>query len=1361
MDNKANPNNSRACLVKRLKSPSIFAFAFYSARDIDACVHLGTNLHAKSCPQNHNGFLFPHEIHETFTLPNNVDVYLQAATEAKFIGPIHNIEGFGDEIVSALTTYFQTSRCGILTCNEYSFAILSADDEYWIFDSHAKNMEGKCDSEGFAVLISFSCINELVLYLQQNFNNFSTYSITEIKFDMQIPVFDLLGDSNQNQPGLPVSNHIGDSNQNQPGLCVLDHLGDSNQNQPGLPVFDHLGDSNQNQPGLPVFDRLGDSNQNQPGLSVFDRLGDSNQNQPGLPVSSHIGDSNQNRPGLPVSNQIGDSNEDQPGFVVSNHIGDSYQNQPGFGCPIGDSIQNHPGTDYKQDSKKNLPNSFTGPIGDSSLSQPVLVRQTGKFTFASNEPQQLPLFIKNTMSNEPKPKIQLTSSNSQPEKTTNLHPTHLKSMQISKNMNKKRKMQIKLENSRMEKAKRTRLDINGTLANETVQESKESSPVKLQSKKQEAFRKYYNDKLKNDPEFKKNNLERVKSKLANDEDYKLKNLENVKTRLHDESSRLKNLENVKTRLKNDDYRLRILENVKSRLEVDVIYQKSTSLAKKKYEEKFKCNTEKYSEKLENNKKHKHNKENDSFEDSKQKVIDQYFIEIKEGPTWICSCCGHLNFKKSMSLLNEFPEDSLFQLKTICTANVPTDNKYMVCHTCRRYLISQTVPNNAVVNGLSFPPIPEVLQGLTQLEERLLAVRQPFMKIIELSKYAGPQYGLKGSCVNVPTDLNSTIPKPFLSNFKGEWKISGQDIDNCLSHDEDDEPCQNNSNWIPLKNEAGYIKLRSKPKTIRFRNYNPLDDEYNYFREQVMLYHPWHNEQNIIDNAKDIYEKYVTTINVNREKYNFNMSIDLDKTMKEINTHIEDCSSDDEAQDICLSDDFKIFELGTVDSDIALEIPTMKTDDDTPKFGTFTVPKAISNQEYIDLLSSLNEKQTKYHDNFLHLIKSNTKEQFFHFISGPGGVGKSTLLNAITHTATKFWSHQIGNDPADVHIILSAPTGKAAFNIQGQTIHSIFGLDFDLKKELKTKMSANKRNTLMYKLRKLKILVIDEISMVSYDMMEVINLRLQQIFENHLPFGSVSLICLGDFNQLPPIYSTPVYQPSKDTMSILSNASNEITVIHSEHGSNETFYMSKLWSLFELYELTQFMRQKNDLKFAAALLRFANGNTTDEDDAMFQSHGADTSWTLLERVIKTMAISRGSTKTISRKQFPLVPAQAITSYKSQSSTYKKILVFPEGMNRRHAYTTYSRAENLEGLMIRGKYKKPTPPTKFDMSIPVMEKMRKEHRLLFQLKFPQEFQKPYAVFHNTRSLNMYLPYIKSHQMYTNGDILMFVETRFKKK
>ncbi|KAK3921579.1 ATP-dependent DNA helicase pfh1 [Frankliniella fusca] len=162
-----------------------------------------------------------------------------------------------------------------------------------------------------------------------------------------------------------------------------------------------------------------------------------------------------------------------------------------------------------------------------------------------------------------------------------------------------------------------------------------------------------------------------------------------------------------------------------------------------------------------------------------------------------------------------------------------------------------------------------------------------------------------------------------------------------------------------------------------------------------------------------------------------------------------------------------------------------------------------------------------------------------------GVGKSTLLKALTETATRFWTHQIENSPDDIHLILSAPTGKAAFNIQGQTIHSIFGLGFDLKKELTSKMTCDKRNTLMYKLKKLKLMVIDEISMVSHELMQVISLRLQEIFETSKPFGGVSMIVMGDFNQLPPVYQSPVYQPPTDTMSILSNANNVITTTFSK------------------------------------------------------------------------------------------------------------------------------------------------------------------------------------------------------------------------
>ncbi|KAK3909606.1 ATP-dependent DNA helicase [Frankliniella fusca] len=1200
-----------ACAYGLFHDPSL-----WTAKDIDACVHVGTNVHAKSCQPNYKGFLFPHEIIKTFTLPNNVEVFLQAAEQAKYIGPIHNIEGFGDDIVSALTTHFQTSRCGILTCNEYSFAMMFADSKFWIFDSHAKDVNGRCSNEGFAVLISFSCINELVLYLQPNFNNLSTYSITEIKFEMLTPVSNHIGDSFQNQPGLPVSNHIGDSFQNQPGLSVSNHIGDSFQNQPGLPVSNHIGDSFQNQPGFTW------------------PLGGSSQNQPGSDVEK-------------------DSLKNQPHLLT---------------CPLGDSSQNHPGTDYGTDSIMNLPIFLTCPIGDSSQDQPG--PQYGLKGSCVNVPTDL----NSTVSILPRNltesetiliKLQRRMEDKVPYSYDLIRPERVykaaeflvqseiyKKHNITLDTNWLHNVQtpvevitVENENNLTSNSNSTENNLNHGI-NENFQtpnlDPNLSHMKSFQKPKQNKFQDIFFDTDSNasssctessDSETEIGNHEtmvipdilpdhitndiglkiapgegKVPISLLQDEDVDILTYPSIYCgKARHFQLKLTDSQLRKFEIKSSDHRAAkhipklFMSFCKSRLR-RFVNRISIAMRKKKNGKSLTAGQILQPNGL------------DQLiqEDEGYKILD----EDRSSPAYWCQ-----KTKEAMAMIRQYGPAHIFATLTaaevywheLITILIKINNEQELTEEEVKLLpklekidlIKQDPVTCAWYFHHKFQSLMKVIQNTPLGPFKNFRVCH-FVSRYEAQKrgslHAHAMFWLEGCPTFNPDDEESI---KTCETFIDEFITCEQDTENCLSHDEDNEPYQNNFNWIPLKNKAGYIKLRLKPKTIRFRNYNLIDDEFNYFREQVMLYHPWHNEQNIIDNAKEIYEKNVTTININREKYNFNMSIDLDKMMEEINTHNEEYNSGDEAQDICLSDDFKIFELGTVDSDIALEIPTMKTDDDTPKFGTFTVPKAISNQEYIDLLSSLNEKQTKYHDNFLHLIKSNTKEQFFHFISGPGGVGKSTLLNAITHTATRFWSHQIGNDPADVHIILSAPTGKAAFNIQGQTIHSIFGLDFDLKKELKTKMSANKRNTLMYKLKKLKILVIDEISMVSYDMMEVINLRLQQIFENNLPFGSVSLICLGDFNQLPPIYSTPVYQPSKDTMSILSNASNEITVIHSEHGSNETFYMSKLRSLFELYELTQFMRQKNDLKFAAALLRFANGKTTDEDDAMFESRQLST------------------------------------------------------------------------------------------------------------------------------------------------------------
>ena len=94
---------------------------------------------------------------------------------------------------------------------------------------------------------------------------------------------------------------------------------------------------------------------------------------------------------------------------------------------------------------------------------------------------------------------------------------------------------------------------------------------------------------------------------------------------------------------------------------------------------------------------------------------------------------------------------------------------MVCHTCLTALRNSNVPKLSVVNGMKWPDKPREL-NLHQLEERLIAVRIPFMQIRELPHGGGGgQYSLKGNVINVPVDIQPTVncllPRPMDENFK--------------------------------------------------------------------------------------------------------------------------------------------------------------------------------------------------------------------------------------------------------------------------------------------------------------------------------------------------------------------------------------------------------------------------------------------------------------------------------------------------------------------------------------------------------------------------------------------------------------------
>jgi ATP-dependent DNA helicase PIF1 len=143
---------------------------------------------------------------------------------------------------------------------------------------------------------------------------------------------------------------------------------------------------------------------------------------------------------------------------------------------------------------------------------------------------------------------------------------------------------------------------------------------------------------------------------------------------------------------------------------------------------------------------------------------------------------------------------------------------------------------------------------------------------------------------------------------------------------------------------------------------------------------------------------------------------------------------------------------------------------------------------------------------INLVKSGKNV----FITGRAGTGKSTLLAAMAH---EFLNQNVA---------FVAPTGVAAVNIGGSTIHRFFGFPVNVTKALVTERDWQPKNA--GALKRLKTLVIDEISMVRADMMDHIETALRRFGPNpEKPFGGVQVVFFGDMRQLPPVVIRSEYK----------------------------------------------------------------------------------------------------------------------------------------------------------------------------------------------------------------------------------------------
>jgi hypothetical protein len=256
--------------------------------------------------------------------------------------------------------------------------------------------------------------------------------------------------------------------------------------------------------------------------------------------------------------------------------------------------------------------------------------------------------------------------------------------------------------------------------------------------------------------------------------------------------------------------------------------------------------------------------------------------------------------------------------------------------------------------------------------------------------------------------------------------------------------------------------------------------------------------------------------------------------------------------------------------------------------------AVQQKFEVDV-QQLNEQQ----ELVLNIVKEHVKDkkQLLMIVHGAGGTGKSFVCNQITQFCKLHYYEQLSTQEQSElfrnqpnvdsdggagegggyeygFVIIAAPTGCAAKLIGGETVHRIFSF-IEYGSEMTDKQAANSRRLFKH----VKMLIIDEVSMLSLKMIDQVNKRLQLIMQKKVAFGGVHVVLFGDFYQIPPVNGAPVWQ-----------SGDEIKTNIDRNGRTA-------WLMFNVViELTQQQRQIDPeaQPFAELLMRARCGSITQDD-----------------------------------------------------------------------------------------------------------------------------------------------------------------------
>ena len=377
---------------------------------------------------------------------------------------------------------------------------------------------------------------------------------------------------------------------------------------------------------------------------------------------------------------------------------------------------------------------------------------------------------------------------------------------------------------------------------------------------------------------------------------------------------------------------------------------------------------------------------------------------------------------------------------------------------------------------------------------------------------------------------------------------------------------------PTDADGRYVVKRLKPLIPGYR-FLTVNDQDTFYYQQLLLKVPFRSENDLIsvDNDSKTFKEecYLRELFIDKDELdvsfqemksrNFDPS-QIAKIAKKMlheglsNSHT--LSKKIRALDYGEDIPFENTELDAYES-VPLEEPQLEMDSDIQKLVLYNKMRILEDKKDLAVkIHQLTESQAKVYD----FISSHESEQILAFITGPGGTGKSFLLRTILlffESAAKI-------------VEVLATSGNAAKLIGGQTIHSFFKMSTMLETHF------NYRDQTWSGISSTDVIIIDEVSMMSAELLEKIDLICREVStppSNLKPFGGKSIILFGDLYQLPAVVAQPCYRQ---------------------------IYLSPVWPQFKPFFLKDNCRQKGDLVFQGILNCIRDGTQTNDDIAVLQT-----------------------------------------------------------------------------------------------------------------------------------------------------------------